>query len=135
MNSPDPASLQNLNDIALPETVAWWPLASGWYFIIGLLLIALAWSVYRRRQRWTRNRYRRMALSELQVLTKGMCAGFPAGVEDGHCIENRSARPATILEVGSRDDRDEGNYPDVDLHCKPNRYKHVQFTRKDGTPC
>ncbi|MEM9472995.1 MAG: cupin domain-containing protein [Pseudomonadota bacterium] len=69
-----------------------------------------------------------------QVLTKGMCAGFPAGVEDGHCIENRSGKPATILEVGSRDDRDEGNYPDVDLHCQPNRYKEAIFTRKDGTP-
>ena len=54
--------------------------------------------------------------------------------QDGHCIENRSASPATILEVGSRDDRDEGNYPDVDLHCKVNRYKQVQFIRKDGTP-
>ena len=69
-----------------------------------------------------------------QVLTRGMCVGFPAGVEDGHCIENRSASPATILEVGTRDDRDEGNYPDVDLHCKANRYKHVQFIHKDGTP-
>lgn len=69
-----------------------------------------------------------------QVLTQGMCAGFAAGVEDGHCIENRSGKPATILEVGSRDDRDESNYPDVDLHCKPNRYKTPQFTRKDGTP-
>lgn len=72
--------------------------------------------------------------SGAQTLTRGMCAGFPAAVEDGHCIENRSGKPATILEVGSRDDRDEGNYPDVDLHCKPNRYKAPQFTRKDGTP-
>ena len=68
-----------------------------------------------------------------QTLTEGMCAGFPAGIEDGHCVENRSGKPATILEVGSRDDRDEGNYPDVDLHCQPNRYKAPTFTRKDGT--
>lgn len=72
--------------------------------------------------------------SGAQTLTKGMCAGFPGAVGDRHCIENRSGKPATILEVGSRDDRDEGNYPDVDLHCKPNRYKDPQFTRKDGTP-
>lgn len=69
-----------------------------------------------------------------QTLTAGMCAGFPGGVEDGHCIENRSGKPATILEVGSRDERDECHYPDVDLHCKSNRYAHTEFTQKDGTP-
>ena len=70
MNSPDPASLQNLNDIALPESVAWWPLAGGWYFIIGMVLIILTWSVYRWIKRWTNNRYRRTALNHLRVLTK-----------------------------------------------------------------
>jgi uncharacterized cupin superfamily protein len=69
-----------------------------------------------------------------QTLSAGMCAGFPAGVPDGHCIENRSDAPVVILEVGSRDQRDEGNYPDVDLHCPPGRYTGVKFTRKDGTP-
>ena len=68
MNSPDPASLQNLNDIVLPVTVGWWPLAPGWYFLIGLLLIALAWLSYRSLQRWNKNRYRREALTELQLL-------------------------------------------------------------------
>ncbi len=70
----------------------------------------------------------------VQTLTQGMCAGFPAGVANGHCIENRSEQPATILEVGSRDDRDKGNYPDVDLHCPAGRYQSPKFTRKDGTP-
>jgi len=68
MNSPDPASLQNLNDIVLPVTVGWWPLAPGWYFLIGLLLIALTWLSYRSLQRWIKNRYRRAALTELQLL-------------------------------------------------------------------
>ena len=68
MNSPDPASLQNLNDIVLPATVGWWPLASGWYFLIGLSLLALTWLSYRSLQRWINNRYRRAALTELQLL-------------------------------------------------------------------
>ena len=68
MNSPEPASLQNLNDIVLPVTVGWWPLAPGWYFLIGLFLIALAWLSYRSLQRWIKNRYRRAALTELQLL-------------------------------------------------------------------
>ena len=68
MKSPDPASLQNLNDIVLPATVGWWPLATGWYVLIGFLLIALAWFSYRSLRHWMNNRYRRAALRELQVL-------------------------------------------------------------------
>lgn len=70
-----------------------------------------------------------------QALAAGMCAGFPAGVEDGHCIVNTSGATATILEVGTRDDRDTGHYPDDDLYIGPGRYKgEAKFTRKDGTP-
>lgn len=69
-----------------------------------------------------------------QALAAGMCAGFPAGVEDGHCIENRSGAAVVILEIGSRNDLDEGHYPDVDLHCPAGRYTRAIFTRKDGTP-
>jgi uncharacterized cupin superfamily protein len=68
-----------------------------------------------------------------QTLTAGMCAGFPAGVEQGHFIENRSDVTAVILEVGTRDDRDTGNYPDDDLYCPAGRYQAPRFTRKDGT--
>lgn len=68
MNSADPVSLQNLNDIALPEAVAWWPLANGWYYLIVLVLIILTWSSYLWIKRWINNRYRRTALSQLQVL-------------------------------------------------------------------
>ena len=70
MNSPDPASLQNLNDIVLPASVSWWPLASGWYFLIALMLIALAWIGYRAIRRWIENGYRRAALHELQLLVQ-----------------------------------------------------------------
>jgi hypothetical protein len=68
MKSLDPASLQNLNDIVLPATVGWWPLATGWYFLFGLLLIAFAWFGYRSLHRWMNNRYRRAALHKLQLL-------------------------------------------------------------------
>ena len=72
MKSPDPASLQNLNDIVLPAATSWWPLASGWYFLIGVLLIAIAWISYQSILHWTSNRYRRAALQELQLLTEGI---------------------------------------------------------------
>jgi hypothetical protein len=68
MKSSDPASLQNLNDIVLPATVSWWPLAPGWYILIGILLIALVCFSYRSLKRWINNRYQRAALRELQIL-------------------------------------------------------------------
>lgn len=71
---------------------------------------------------------------QAQRLTAGLCAGFPAGVADGHCITNRSTEVARYLEVGTRDARDEAFYPDVDLHVKPGRYEKPVFAHKDGTP-
>jgi len=50
-----------------------------------------------------------------QVLTAGMCAGYPAGSRDAHHMINRSAAPAVYLEVGSRIDGDNAFYPDDDL--------------------
>jgi hypothetical protein len=70
MSSPDPASLQNLNDIVLPEAVGWWPLAVGWYFLFGLLLIILTWFVYTSVRYRINNRYRRAALQQLQLLAE-----------------------------------------------------------------
>ncbi|HEX4885418.1 MAG TPA: cupin domain-containing protein [Casimicrobiaceae bacterium] len=50
-----------------------------------------------------------------QVLGPGMCAGYPAGVRDGHQFVNRSERPARFLEVGNRAEGDNAFYPDDDL--------------------
>jgi uncharacterized cupin superfamily protein len=70
-----------------------------------------------------------------QLLSAGMCAGFAAGVEDGHQLINRSARPAVYLEVSNRDGADSAYYsdPDVDLVWSP-PHAPGTFTRRDGTP-
>ena len=34
------------------------------------------------------------------VLTPGMCAGFKAGLANGHHLVNKSGRPASYIEVG-----------------------------------
>lgn len=70
MKTPDPASLQNLNDIVLPEAATWWPLANGWYFLFGLLLVFLAWFIYTSIQHRIKNRYRRAALHQLHLLAQ-----------------------------------------------------------------
>jgi uncharacterized cupin superfamily protein len=38
-----------------------------------------------------------------------------------------------VLEIGTRDQRDEANYPDIDLRCAPGRYTKAVFTKKDGS--
>src|SRR3990167_6491035 len=51
-----------------------------------------------------------------EVLRAGDCAGFPAGVADGHHLQNRSDREAVLLEVGSRrPEEDACAYPDIDM--------------------
>jgi len=48
-------------------------------------------------------------------LRAGMCAGFPAGVKNGHHIINVSEQPGIILEVGTRASTEHVEYPDHDL--------------------
>ena len=50
-----------------------------------------------------------------QALGPGMCAGYPGGRKNGHHFINRSAAPATYLEVGNRIQGDNALYPDDDL--------------------
>ena len=64
-----------------------------------------------------------------QLLSAGMCAGFPAGVTDGHQFINRSAAPVVYLEVSNRDSADRVYYPELDL-----MYVDGKPMRRDGTP-
>lgn len=59
------ASLEQLNDIVLPATVPWWPLAPGWYVLSALLMFVCAWLAAGAWKRWRANAYRREALREL----------------------------------------------------------------------
>jgi uncharacterized cupin superfamily protein len=65
-----------------------------------------------------------------EVLRAGDCAGFKAGVANGHHLQNRSNAPATVLEIGSRRaDEDVCSYSDIDMQWGPAGIMH-----KDGTP-
>lgn len=71
-----------------------------------------------------------------QVLTAGMCAGFPAtGTAtsgDGHQLVNRGTEPAVYLEISNRDPADAAYYSEIDMRWNapdaPGRY-----SRKDGS--
>jgi uncharacterized cupin superfamily protein len=66
------------------------------------------------------------------VLSAGMCAGFKAGVANGHKLVNRSAQPAMVLEVGTRIEGDRAHYPEADMIAMKVDGK-FRVTRKDGT--
>jgi uncharacterized cupin superfamily protein len=65
----------------------------------------------------------------------GDSAGFAAGARDGHHFQNRSAREATLLVVGSRVDGDQGEYSDIDMTFGPEEpASGVRYKHKDGRP-
>jgi uncharacterized cupin superfamily protein len=67
------------------------------------------------------------------ALAAGDCASFPAGVANGHCLVNRSGRPATFLIVGTRAPTERCHYPDTDL-AYARTAEGFTFTHKDGSP-
>ncbi len=68
-----------------------------------------------------------------ELLTPGMCAGFPAGHANGHRFVNRGERDVLLLVIGDRTPGDEVAYPDIDLHGRMGEDGKYRFTRKDGT--
>ena len=67
------------------------------------------------------------------VLRAGDCAGFKAGVANGHALENRSDAPAVLFEIGTRSPDETAHYPDVDLRFEK-RGQQIRFCHKDGAP-
>ena len=61
----DATSLDRLHDIIMPAPVPWWPLAPGWYWVLGLLVVMLLAALITGLIHWQHNRYRREALTEL----------------------------------------------------------------------
>ena len=70
-----------------------------------------------------------------EVFRAGECAGFKAGVHDGHVFQNRSDKPARFLAIGTRDDEDWGEYSDIDMKFLPGRLLGGGgYARKNGDP-
>jgi len=67
------------------------------------------------------------------LLKPGDAAAFKAGVANGHCLINRSARDAVFLEVGTRSKRDRVDYPDIDMRNVKDD-GGTRFLHKSGEP-
>jgi uncharacterized cupin superfamily protein len=68
-----------------------------------------------------------------ETLCAGAGAGFKAGDDNGHCLQNRSGAEARVLEIGSRVKGDGAFYPDIDMVAPPGRTP-APYTHRDGTP-
>jgi uncharacterized cupin superfamily protein len=66
-----------------------------------------------------------------ETLRAGECAGFKAGVRNGHCLQNRSDDEAVLLEIGTRaPETDRCDYSDLDMLLGPDGI----CRHRDGTP-
>lgn len=68
----------------------------------------------------------------LTRLAPGMCAGFPAGSGNAHCLINDTASAVVYLEIGDRSRGDQASYPDDDLRADLIDGRWA-FSRKDGS--
>jgi uncharacterized cupin superfamily protein len=66
------------------------------------------------------------------ILGAGEAAAWPAGVPLGHCLENRSARDALYLVIGTRRMADVVHYPDAGLTLTITDRRHRVFTDATG---
>ena len=64
------AGLENLHEIVLPPPVSWMPETAGWYVLLLLAGLAAAWWIVMRVRNFLANRYRRMALKELDDIAE-----------------------------------------------------------------
>ena len=67
------------------------------------------------------------------ILRPGDAAGFKAGVPNGHCLVNRSGKDAVYLEIGTRCEREQVDYPDIDLRVRKDESGLI-YTHKSGEP-
>ncbi len=68
-----------------------------------------------------------------EILRAGDAAGFKAGDNNGHCLQNRSERDVEVIEIGTRIAGDTAFYSDIDM-VAPAGGKPAVYTHRDGTP-
>ena len=67
------------------------------------------------------------------LLKPGMCAGFKAGVANGHHLVNKTKSPVTYLEIGTRSAQERAHYSDADMLFEKDGAKS-SVTRRSGAP-
>ena len=65
-----------------------------------------------------------------ETLCAGDSAGFKANDGNGHCLQNRAAGDAVVLEIGTRAEDATAYYSDIDMMVKTG----AGYMHRDGTP-
>jgi uncharacterized cupin superfamily protein len=66
------------------------------------------------------------------VLKPGEAAAWRAGVQNGHCLVNRSNRDAVFIEIGTRALAERAHYSDIDMMVVRDG-AGARYTKKDGS--
>ena len=82
MNANDATSLDRLHDVVTPPPAPWWPPAPGWYVVLGVGSLLLAWAAAKLALAWWRDRYRRAAVAELDALRADATPAFLARLSE-----------------------------------------------------
>lgn len=69
-----------------------------------------------------------------EVLRAGDAAGWKAGDVVGHSIENRSEKPARLLEIGTRPAEDTAVYIGLDLMYRARHGADITIRSRSGRP-
>jgi len=67
------------------------------------------------------------------VLKAGEAAAWKAGVQNGHCLVNRSSRDAVFIEIGTRAPEERAYYSDIDMMVVRDE-AGMRYAKKDGRP-
>ena len=71
-SAADLQALEGLNDIVIPEAIAYTPQTVGWYLLLAAFVLLGAWIAVVRHRRQVANRYRREALGELATIQRDL---------------------------------------------------------------
>ena len=120
----DPSQIP-LRDIHLPDAVAFWPLAFGWWVLAGLVVAVIAVLGFR----YYASRRHRAAKRALQ---KAM-ATLRAGEEPVSCAQNVSTTMRRfVMTITDDPDRVAGLAGERWLGFLDSRWEHTDFTRGAG---
>ena len=71
----DTLYITGIEPLIAPPEISFWPPAPGWYVLAGLLVLGLLFLGFRYRRNYRRNSYRRLALNQLDELSKELGDG------------------------------------------------------------